>query len=353
MPRPSQLSNPCTSGAALQTVYTHDAIGRLNLINSGGTNYLSGVTYNAAHQPESFSYGNSVAADPGYNSRMQLSYLKYSKGSTKLLELTYNYAHPNGGNNGQITGIIDTTGTQEAGRTVNYTYDTMARLKTAQTTGSTGFPQWSLNWVYDRYGNRSQQTGTGGAPSMQLTISQSTNRVTAIGGVGTTYDAAGNMTKDDINCYTYNAENRMKELKNSACTSVVASYLYGPEGLRWRRTLGATTTHSVYAGSKVIAEYTNSYSLGSPTKEYIYAGSQLIATVSGNTKKYFHQDHLSTRVVTKSNGQVDRTFGHYPFGESWYETGVADKWKFTTYERDVESGLDYAILRFNAPRLGR
>ncbi|MGH9812926.1 MAG: RHS repeat-associated core domain-containing protein, partial [Candidatus Acidiferrales bacterium] len=101
------------------------------------------------------------------------------------------------------------------------------------------------------------------------------------------------------------------------------------------------------------AEYTNNYNVASPTKEYIYAGGQLIATVAGNTKKYFHQDHLSTRVVTKSNGQVDRTFGHYPFGESWYETGTADKWKFTSYERDVESGLDYAIFRYHASRLGR
>ena len=151
----------------------------------------------------------------------------------------------------------------------------MSRLKTAQTTGSTGFPQWSLNWdgVYpersrrDRYGNRSQQNVTAGpAPPMQLTINSATNRVTQIGGVATTFDASGNMTKDDINCYTYNAENRLKELKNSACTSVVASYLYGPGGQRWRRTLGSTTTHSVYSGSKVIAEYTNNYSLGHLTK---------------------------------------------------------------------------------------
>jgi hypothetical protein len=39
-----------------------------------------------------------------------------------------------------------------------------------------------------------------------------------------------------------------------------------------------------------------------------------------------------------------RSFGHYPFGETWYETGTASKCKFTSYERDPESLNDYAIL---------
>jgi RHS repeat-associated protein len=47
------------------------------------------------------------------------------------------------------------------------------------------------------------------------------------------------------------------------------------------------------------------------------------------------------------------TYGHYPFGETWYETGTADKWKFTTYERDSESNLDYAMFRYDSSRLGR
>jgi len=52
-------------------------------------------------------------------------------------------------------------------------------------------------------------------------------------------------------------------------------------------------------------------------------------------------------------GTVTRTFGHLPFGETWYETGTAIKWKFTSYERDAESGLDYSIFRYDSSRLGR
>jgi RHS repeat-associated protein len=99
----------------------------------------------------------------------------------------------------------------------------------------------------------------------------------------------------------------------------------------------------VYSGPKVIAEYT----AGSLSKEYIYSGSKLLVTIAGAAVTYHHSDHLSNRVETDASATVTRTFGHLPFGDVWYETGTADKWKFTSYERDtVESGLDYAMFRY-------
>jgi RHS repeat-associated protein len=56
---------------------------------------------------------------------------------------------------------------------------------------------------------------------------------------------------------------------------------------------------------------------------------------------------------TDSTGVVSRTFGQFPYGETWYETGTASKWKFTSYERDTESGLDYAMFRYDSTRIGR
>jgi len=50
---------------------------------------------------------------------------------------------------------------------------------------------------------------------------------------------------------------------------------------------------------------------------------------------------------------VTRTFGHLPFGDSWYESGTPDKWKFTTYERDSETNLDYAMYRYRSSVQGR
>jgi RHS repeat-associated protein len=59
------------------------------------------------------------------------------------------------------------------------------------------------------------------------------------------------------------------------------------------------------------------------------------------------------RLTTDTNGSATATSGHFPFGESWYETGGTNKLKFTPYERDSESGNDYAMFRKYVPRLGR
>ena len=86
-----------------------------------------------------------------------------------------------------------------------------------------------------------------------------------------------------------------------------------------------------------------------------------MAKLENGTTTYFHQDHLSARVLTNANGTVVGELGHYPGacpersrrGEKWYETGTTTKQKFTTYERDGESGNDYTTGRMYASNLGR
>jgi hypothetical protein len=95
------------------------------------------------------------------------------------------------------------------------------------------------------------------------------------------------------------------------------------------------------SGSKVLAEYAGGAAPSAPTTEFVYSGGSLLATLSGANVTYRYPDHLSNRLETNATGTTVRTFGHLPFGETWYETGTADKWKFTGYERDAsESGLD-------------
>ncbi len=103
----------------------------------------------------------------------------------------------------------------------------------------------------------------------------------------------------------------------------------------------------------MIAEYVNGAAPGSPTREYIYSGSRLLAKIEGGVTNYYQADHLSNRVTTDTNGNIVGQQGHYPFGESWYLTNTTTKWQFTSYERDAESGNDYAMARYDVNRLGR
>jgi RHS repeat-associated protein len=105
----------------------------------------------------------------------------------------------------------------------------------------------------------------------------------------------------------------------------------------------------VFSGSKVIAEYAN----GSLSKEYVYSGAQLLATIAGATTTYHHADHLSVRISTNASGSKIGDQGHFPFGETWYLTNSTTKWQLTGYERDAESGNDYAMARYDINRVGR
>jgi RHS repeat-associated protein len=329
------------SGRVVQSSF--DPVGRLAQVQSGGTNYVSNLAYNSASEPTGLTYGNGVQVSLTYNSRLQLASLGYANSGGNFLSLAYSYGT---GNNGQIQQITDNV---DSGRTASYTYDVWGRLKTAATTGSTNFPAWGLSWTYDRFGNRKQQTVTAGTgPSNSVAPSTTTNRITD---PGYSYDAAGNMTSDAVNTLVYDGENR---ITSSAQGSSASAYSYDGNGLRVKKVpaSGATTVY-LFSGTKVIAEYDNGAAPSSPSREYIYAGSQMVAKIEGGAAQYYHQDHLSVRAMTDSNGNITLQQSTFPFGENWYQKTGGTKWQFTTYERDPESGNDYAMARYYVNRLGR
>lgn len=154
------------------------------------------------------------------------------------------------------------------------------------------------------------------------------------------------MTNDGLNALAYDAQNGL-------VTSSGSNYSYDGNGLRVKKVSGGTTTVYIFSDRKVIAEYDNGAAVGSPSREYIYSGAGLLATIEGSTTKYHHADHLSVRATTDSSGNLMGQQGHYPFGESWYSASTTTKWQFTSYERDTESGNDYAVFRYLVNRLGR
>ncbi len=162
------------------------------------------------------------------------------------------------------------------------------------------------------------------------------------------------MTNDGQNTFVYDGENHAVSATNggTAGTSV-----YDGNGLRVKKCIPNCTcptsyTVYVFSGSKLVAEYDNGALVGSPSHEYIYSGAVLLAKIESGATKYYHSDHLSNRLVTDSSGKTVAQLGHYPFGESWYNTS-SDKLLFTSYERDSESGNDYAMTRSAVNRLAR
>jgi RHS repeat-associated protein len=346
----TQITYPST-----HVVYqSYDAIGRLcevagstisTACGTATTPYVSTFGYNAASELTGLTYGNGVGASIGYSpDRLQMTSLSYAKSGTTLFGLTYAHG-TSGSNNGQISGITDS---MDTGRSTTYTYDALARISTARTTGSTGYPQWGLSFTYDRYGNRTAETQTAGSPpSNSVAVSTTTNRITTS---GYSYDLSGNTTNDGYSTLVYDGENRATSATNG---NAAGTYTYDGKGLRVEKVSGSTTAVYIFSGNLVIAEYDNGAAPASPTNEYIYAGDQKIAVLSGGSIAYFHNDHLSVRMRTDPSGNVLDQRGHFPFGETWYLAPTGAPFVFTTYSRDAESGNDYAMARYDVDRLGR
>ncbi|MHB8501740.1 MAG: RHS repeat-associated core domain-containing protein, partial [Candidatus Acidiferrales bacterium] len=368
----TQINYP--SGRVVQMSY--NLVGQLceiapqtSTCGSSTSPYAKAYAYNPSGQLTAFNYGNGVAATYTYSAtRSQLSSIKYVNGTQTLFNLNYFYGLdttncPGGtpGNDGQIQCITDGV---DSGRTANYTYDALGRVSTALTNGSAGFAQWGLAWSYDQYGNRLCQTLTaGGGYQGCLSFANpggaQTNRPD-----GWCFDASGNLLAKSGTCpptapnFVYDGENRMV-----ADPTAGATYMYDGNGTRVQKCLPNCTTPSsstvfVFSGSQDIAEYDNGAAPSSSSREFIYSdsipGAGLLATITGGstpTTTYFHDDHLSWRVSTDGTsgsptyGQVNGQQGSYPFGESWYSSN-GNEFAFTTYQRDAESGLDYAMARY-------
>jgi hypothetical protein len=243
----------------------------------------------------------------------------------------------------------------------------------AETAGSTSYPKWGLEWTYDRYGNRTQQSILSGCqspmscPTNSVSVDSTTNRLT---GSPYTYDENGNMLHDGLNTLAYDAESRVVRVNSSN-----PMYVYDGVGLRVKKCdphcndTNRTMTAYIFSGTKVIAEYQYTPSAApdveAPAREYVYSGSQLVATHEGTSLKFHHQDHLSRRVTSdgtsgsQTYGQKLSESGHFPFGEQWFSKDgsgnsvTPGKLFFTSYERDGESGNDFAIFRYYSSRIAR
>jgi RHS repeat-associated protein len=79
----------------------------------------------------------------------------------------------------------------------------------------------------------------------------------------------------------------------------------------------------------------------------------MIGRVPSGIAQYFLSDRLSTRVVLNTSGNVLGRQAHLSFGSDFAESGTQEKHHLTSYERDGESGLDYAVNRYDSASLGR
>jgi RHS repeat-associated protein len=255
----------------------------------------------------------------------------------------------------------------------NYDYDALNRLKWMGEYQNAATNTGGQDYSYDRYGNRSM-TGWGtGINNRQFAVDTNTNRLGVPSGQSGVmqYDANGNLTNDTYSgsgTRTYDAENRIVSATNNASQQSI--YTYDAEGRRVRRNSYGQETWQAYGmGGELLAEYAANAAPSSPQKEYGYRNGELLVTASGSADvRWLVSDQLSTpRMIAGRTGSLASISRHdyLPFGEELYagsggrtaqqgyQNNDGVRQRFTQYEYDSETGLDYAQARYYAGTQGR
>lgn len=367
------LTQTYPSGKVVE--FNYDASGDLTRVGkTNGFSYANSFAYAPSGQTEKVRFGNGRWETAQFNSRRQITQigLGYSATNTGLWKTNYEYgewvsgsidSQKNNGNLARQTITVPTIAATTGFTAIqSYTYDSIDRLKSATETISSS-QTWKQTFNYDRFGNKSFDTGNTTLQSVDSSIAKVTNPEIlttnnrfkldqdndSVNDYG--YDSSGNLTANARGqSFAYNAEN----LQITAIgTGLNMSYAYDGNNKRIKTydAVNDRTTVFVYdAEGDLAAEYT------------INGAPPTTPTVS-----YLTEDALgSLRVISDSYGDVKARRDFLPYGEELY-AGLAGRnanqkfssnnddarKKFATYQRDSETGLDFAQSRYYSAMHGR
>jgi hypothetical protein len=206
---------------------------------------------------------------------------------------------------------------------------------------------WGEQFGYDAWGNLLTISGVSsayiGCTQESLSVmATAKNQISA-----DAYDAAGNLTAiPGVATYTYDAENHI-------ITAAGLAYSYDGDGKRvWKAPVATPTQpNKLYwygAGSSPVI---GTDGAGNFQYRYIFFNGMRVSREEANDwVDHYGLDALgNVRFVYGYNGASDFS-EYYPFGgERVIQSGVGNHYKFTSKERDSESGNDY----FGARRVGK
>jgi RHS repeat-associated protein len=338
---PATLTYP--SGRVL--TYTVKGAGRVTDVKdvTNGFNYATGATYAPPGELAGVVNGSSsvgITTTDAYNKRLQpgtFTVATNGSGTHTIFSRTYDFGLGTTDNGvvNQITNGLD------GNRTQNFTYDSLNRIKQANTTGA----NWGETYTVDAWGNLTGRGAVSGKTNYEpLNAAVDTNnRVIGLG-----YDIAGNLTSNGSATFTYDDENRLVHTGGY-------TYTYDASGQRITKMVQPVTPGTFYlrgAGGQTLAETDAS---GLLLNEYIFFNGQRVARQDANgVVHYYFPDHLgSASLITDASGTVQKEVDYYPYGGEIVISGNdPNHYKFTGKERD-ETGLDEFGARYYSSQMGR
>jgi len=299
-----------------------------------------------------------ISESHNYNNSLEYTSTRATSTAGTAMDLTLNY-NTSGSDNGSVIGV---TNNADSGRTQTFGYDPLNRISSAATQAISGVDCWGQNFVPDPLANLNTiSVSQCSAGSLSVTVDGNNH----INVASFAYDAAGDMTQDGSGyTYTFDPDNRF--MLASGMSGGPYCYVYDGNGLRVAKKSSATTCSSgtvteLYWRSIAGDALAETDGSGNTQNEYVFFARRRIASRNGSAGVfYYFADQLGTvRAATDSNGNLCYDADFTPYGqemshtERLQTTACPPNYRFTGYERDPETNLDYAFARYYSSRLGR
>ncbi|ALN88646.1 RHS repeat-associated core domain protein [Lysobacter capsici] len=341
-------------GAIADYIYTGTRILEIGITPAAGTRSV--VVKNGFYNPlgpiASWTYGNGRSLQRTYDLDYRPKTIRDIASGGLSLGYGYNTV-------GDLTELKDgLLSTFQA----KYDYDALGRLTVTRDGNSNDALE---TYEYDKTGNRKKLLH-GGITDLYVLPTDS-HRLSSVGGVSRSYDAVGNTTAIGGKEYVYNANDRMKQVKQGGV--VIMGYSYNAIGERVAAINGDTgpvTTYTLYDESgQWIGDYD---STGATIQQAIWMDNLpvglLVGAGTAQSLKFVQPDHLGTpRAVIDPTRNVaiwtwdakGEAFGNSPPNQDPDLDGNAFVFnmRFPGQRYDAASELIYNYFRDYDPTTGR
>jgi RHS repeat-associated protein len=238
----------------------------------------------------------------------------------------------------------------DPGVSQTYAYDPAWNITKLATTGASPL---TIAYGYNSDGQQATQHDSSPlllTPSLVAAATYNAdNELTALNGVGLSYDKNGALVKDGTTSYTWNAQQQLTSVKAGTATTKISN---DPFGRQASVTTSAGTSRNVFSGDSLAQSTTSagstSYSTDPATQTVLLeSGPKGAASVIN--------DRLSSPVaLIGPAGKTLTSYAYAPFGASSASgtsaTTSADG--YVGYQQTVP-GLDATATRYYSPALGR
>jgi RHS repeat-associated protein len=354
-----------TDAEGLVTQYTYDGQNRTKTTTTAfGRPEAATTTY--TYWPDDLlktvQTPNGIGATHGYDKADRLTALTNAKGGATVSRYAYTYDQ----NGNRLSQVEENGGTTE---TTTYTYDGLDRLTTVTYPTDANYLNGRVvSYGYDAVGNRARETErttAGAILADKQGVFDNTNRLTSLADLVTpansttfTWDPNGNQLSKTVGTglpteYRYDIRDKLVETVQGPAT--LGRFQYDFHGRRNQKIGDDGVKQYVYDQTSVLAEYD---AAGIQKAKYDYGSDRLISLFrTDEGRRYFQLDGLRSVVnLTDDAGSVAASYHLTAFGEYRFPTELSpskNRFGFTGYEWDSETGLYNAKARYFDPKLGR